>query len=105
MSLGFSMKPYWESTVTEDDIEALRTLGFNTLRIPIGYWAFMPSIKGDVFAAQIGQLEQVDRVLGYAAKRGMYVMLDLHSVPGRAGSGQESGRKATTADIHFFDDK
>ena len=49
------------------------------MQIPLGYWAFIPAIGNDPFAAMIGQLEDVDRVLSYAVAHNMHVVLDLHS--------------------------
>lgn len=53
--------------------------GINHLRIPTGFWAWIPTVAGEPYA-NIGQVAQVERILGYAYKRGMYALIDLHGL-------------------------
>ena len=67
-----------ERYVTQDDIRFIKSVGFNTVRIPLQYELFMTDdgvMAGDGWTL-------IDRVLGWARDAGLYVILDLHAAPG-----------------------
>ena len=67
-----------ERYVGEDDIRFIKTAGFNLVRIPIHWQLFMApdgTMQGDGWAL-------LDRMIGWAAKAGLYVVVDLHAAPG-----------------------
>lgn len=66
-------KRYREKYITEDDIRYLHEAGFNNVRVPFTYRLFLPG--GDGFSL-------LDRVVGWAEKYDMYVILDMHCAPG-----------------------
>ena len=54
----------------------------NTLRIPIGYWAYMLAMSGDNYYSG-GQLAVMKRIAQYAiTKNNMNIVVDLHGLPG-----------------------
>ncbi len=64
--------------VAEDDIRFIKSVGFNTVRIPLHYALFMSddgAIEGEGWAL-------LDRVVDWAREAGLYVILDLHAAPG-----------------------
>lgn len=65
---------YRDAYVTEDDIRFLHDSGVNSIRIPFHYKFFAPGNE-EGFA-------RVDRVVAWAAKYNMYVILDMHCAPG-----------------------
>jgi endoglucanase len=69
---------FWQSFrdayVTEDDIRFLHQSGLNSIRIPIHYKFFVPG-NDEGFA-------RLDRVIGWAHKYDLYVILDMHCAPG-----------------------
>jgi aryl-phospho-beta-D-glucosidase BglC (GH1 family) len=65
---------YREAYITEEDIHFLRQAGVNSIRIPVHYKFFIPGYD-EGFAL-------LDRVVGWAEKYHMYVVLDLHCAPG-----------------------
>ena len=65
---------YRDTYVTEDDIRFLHEAGLNSIRIPLHYKYF---VSGDDEGFRL-----LDRVVGWAAKYHMYVVLDLHCAPG-----------------------
>jgi aryl-phospho-beta-D-glucosidase BglC (GH1 family) len=73
-------KRYRDAYVTEDDIRYLRETGLNSIRIPLHYKFFTPENE-EGFAL-------LDRVVGWAAKYHLYVVLDLHCAPGRSNRHQ-----------------
>jgi aryl-phospho-beta-D-glucosidase BglC (GH1 family) len=67
-------KEYRDAYITEDDIKFLHDTGLNSIRIPFHYKYFVP---GDDEGFRL-----LDRVIGWAAKYHMYVVLDMHCAPG-----------------------
>lgn len=72
--------------------EFLYCSGFDHIRIPVGYWAFINEPAGTPYASMAGQLEQMDRVLESAYNYGLYAIIDLHGLPGSQNGEQPSGR-------------
>jgi hypothetical protein len=69
---------YRERYIAEDDVRFIKSVGFNTIRIPL-HW--------DLFMTADGVLEGpgwalLDRALGWARSAGLYVIPDLHAAPG-----------------------
>jgi hypothetical protein len=67
-----------DTYVGEDDIRFIKSVGFNTIRIPLHWDLFMTSdgaIDGPGWAL-------LDRVIGWAKATGLYVIVDLHAAPG-----------------------
>jgi hypothetical protein len=68
--------------ITTKDIDNFASFGVNTLRIPIGYWAYMPSLAGNNYYTG-NQLIAMHRIAQYAiTKHNMHVVVDLHAMPG-----------------------
>lgn len=67
-------KSYRDAYITEDDIKFLHQAGLNSIRIPMHYKYFVP---GDDEGFRL-----LDRVVGWAQKYHMYVVLDMHCAPG-----------------------
>jgi endoglucanase len=67
-----------DSYVTEADIRFIKSVGFNTVRIPLHYRLFMNDdgeIGGEGWAL-------LDRTLGWLRDAGLFAILDLHAAPG-----------------------
>lgn len=60
--------------VTKADIDFLKSVGFNTLRVPIHYKFFANGNK-EGFAL-------LDRVVQWSREAGIYIIIDLHCAPG-----------------------
>jgi aryl-phospho-beta-D-glucosidase BglC (GH1 family) len=65
---------YRDAYVTEEDIKFLRDTGSNSIRIPFHYKLFL--------AGNEEGLARLDKVIGWAHKYGLYVILDMHCAPG-----------------------
>ncbi|GAA5897167.1 uncharacterized protein JCM6883_006602 [Sporobolomyces salmoneus] len=88
---------HFETFVTESDIQTLYENGINQLRIPTGYWAWIPTIEGEPYLNRTDIYQYyINRVLGWAYDRGMYAILDMHGVPGSQNGEQSSGHLTTT---------
>ncbi|KAH7368175.1 glucan 1,3-beta-glucosidase [Plectosphaerella cucumerina] len=65
---------------TDADAALFASLGFNCLRIPFNYRHFMDDDNPSVLKKS--GFEQLDRIVDICAKYNIYVVLDLHAVPG-----------------------
>jgi endoglucanase len=65
---------YRDQYVTQQDIQFLRQVGFNSVRIPLHY-KFFAAGNTEGFAL-------LDRVVAWSKAAGLYVILDLHCAPG-----------------------
>ena len=71
-------KQYRDSYIARDDIQFIKSAGFNTVRIPLHWNLFMKpdgTIEGEGWAL-------LDRVLGWVKEAGLYAIVDLHAAPG-----------------------
>jgi glucan 1,3-beta-glucosidase len=72
---GDILKSHWDSWVSLDDFQKIADNGFNSVRIPIGYWAFQ-KYDGDPYIQ--GAADYLDTAIGWARKTGLKVWIDLH---------------------------
>jgi endoglucanase len=63
-----------DSYITEADLDLIKKIGFNSVRVPM-HWKFFTSDDAEGF-------RMLDRLLAWARKDGIYVILDLHCAPG-----------------------
>ena len=74
---------YQRAYITERDLDALRDMGFNLLRVPI-YWEQLMDPAGQLYE---DGWERLDWVIEGCAARNMYVIPDLHGLPGGQSGG------------------
>src|SRR3974390_2580685 len=65
---------YLERYVTREDIQFLKRVGFNSIRIPIHY-KYFESDDAEGFRL-------LDRVIEWSREAGLYVIIDMHCAPG-----------------------
>ncbi|CAH7689154.1 glycoside hydrolase superfamily [Phakopsora pachyrhizi] len=94
-----ALEEHWSTWVTEDDIEKVYRAGINTLRIPTGFWMWIDTVSPEPFIQQ-GQMAHFERVCGYAYARNMYIIIDLHGLPGSQNGEQQSGHNTTTPSFY-----
>lgn len=63
----------------------------NLIRVPIGYWAFLPQQNGMHYHTG-GQLAALSRISQYAISKGMHVIVDLHGLPGGQNGFDNQGK-------------
>ena len=93
-----TLQTHWATWITDTDIANMAGMGVNTLRIPIGFWAFVKPLASEPYV-QSTQLQEVTRILGYAVAHGMTVVLDIHGLPGSQNGKDHSGHQG---DIQFW---
>lgn len=64
--------------IAEDDIRFIKSVGFNTVRIPL-HWNLFMTADGTMTGPGWALL---DRVLGWVRAAGLYAIVDLHAAPG-----------------------
>lgn len=84
-----ALRAHWDSWITEDDFRQIKNAGLNHVRIPIGFWAWETS-GGEPYHQ--GQVEYLDRAIGWARNVGLKVIVDLHGAPGSQNGFDNSGK-------------
>jgi len=67
-------KQWRETYITEADIDRIARMGINSVRVPI-HWKFFYSENGEGYRL-------MDRLVEWARKDGVYIIIDLHCAPG-----------------------
>jgi endoglucanase len=67
-----------DTYIARDDIRFIKSVGFNTVRIPLHYNLFMTD-QGEMTGEGWALL---DRVLGWVREAGLFAIVDLHAAPG-----------------------
>jgi len=79
--------------VREQDIAALKSWGFNSVRLPMHYNLFTLPIQEEPIEGENTWLDKglelTDSLLAWCKKNEMYIVLDLHAAPG--GQGYDQG--------------
>ncbi|CAO3659349.1 unnamed protein product [Umbelopsis ramanniana] len=92
------LKEHWRTWITEDDFRMLASVGANHIRIPVGYWAFVPLVDGEPYVTE-GQKPELERILQYCAKYDINAIIVLHGLPGSQNGEQHSGHAGA---IEFY---
>ncbi|CAO1633075.1 unnamed protein product [Parajaminaea phylloscopi] len=104
-SAQYYLEQHWDTWITEDDFKFLASKGFNTVRIPIGYWSVGPYFakKNSDFAPYANVYQNswkyVARAIRWAAKYDLGVLLDLHGAYGSQNGNDHSG---ISGSVNFF---
>ena len=82
-----------ENFITQADIDALASYGFNSVRLPMHYNLFTLPIEQEPVSGQNTWLDtgfnMVDNLLDWCEQNNMYLILDLHAAPGGQGFGSD----------------
>ena len=84
------LKNHWDSWVSLADFQRIANSGFNTVRIPVGYWAYQ-KVDGDPYIQ--GAAGYIDTAIGWARATGLHVWIDLHGAPGSQNGYDNSGHR------------
>lgn len=80
------LKTYQDAWIQGSDLDNIKNMGLNFVRVPL-YWETFLNRDGTWKANPYGQLDQL---ISQCAQRGLYVLIDLHGVPG-CDDGWQSG--------------
>ena len=73
---------HWSTWITESDINQMVSYGINTIRIPVGYWMREDIVYSDSEHFPQGGLSYLTNMVGWASNAGLYIIIDLHGLPG-----------------------
>ncbi|PVH74601.1 glycoside hydrolase family 5 protein [Cadophora sp. DSE1049] len=76
-----AFQAHWDHWVTEEDVELMVSWGLNTIRIPVGWWIKEDLVNRNETFSQ-GGYRYLECICSWAAKNGIYVVMDLHGAPG-----------------------
>ncbi|KAK3113770.1 hypothetical protein LTR53_008603 [Teratosphaeriaceae sp. CCFEE 6253] len=87
------LQQHWSTYITEGDFKNMSSWGINSVRIPIGYWAYnnfgTPYIQGaDAY---------LEKAIAWARQYGMWVMVDCHGSPGSQNGAEHSGHSGAVS--------
>ncbi len=71
-------RQFRDTYITQDDIAFIKSVGFNTVRIPLHYRLFMDADGNNTGEGWF----LLDRVLGWVHEAGLFAIVDLHAAPG-----------------------
>lgn len=81
---------YEKAWITEQDLDHLKELYFNTARLPISYY----NLVDEEGKLRTDTLATLDWFVEECGKRDIYVILDLHAAPGSQNGRDHSGDKS-----------
>ncbi|KAF5368395.1 hypothetical protein D9758_002194 [Tetrapyrgos nigripes] len=96
-----ALQQHWETWITEQDFIDIANAGLNTVRLPIGYWAFDVS-AGEPYIQ--GQLPYLRKALDWANTHNLQVIIDLHGAPGSQNGFDNSGQRMDLPTWHTNQD-
>ncbi|WP_371734503.1 glycoside hydrolase family 5 protein [Collinsella ureilytica] len=80
------LRKHYESFITEDDFRRMATIGLNSVRLPVPWYAF--GAQGEC-GSHIPVIDYIDRAIEWAEKYNLTVLLDLATVPGGQGDSSD----------------
>ena len=77
-------KTYRSNWITETDYKNVADLGMNVVRLPIWYRNFQSDDNGTWYRTENGEIDfsELDGVVDMCRKYGLYLIIDLHGLPG-----------------------
>lgn len=82
---------YQDTWIQAGDLDNIKNMGMNTVRVPL-YWEDFMTTDG-VMKPDTVTFRKIDWLINESAKRGIYVILDLHGAPGAACPWHSCGRE------------
>ncbi|WP_438434673.1 cellulase family glycosylhydrolase [Gorillibacterium sp. sgz500922] len=82
---------YQDTWIQAGDLDNIKNMGLNLVRVPI-YWENLMNRDGSMKSDSVS-FRKLDWLVAEAQSRGIYVLLDLHGVPGNDDGWQSGGRE------------
>lgn len=89
------MNTYQDNWITEYDLDQIKEMGFNCVRVPFWYRNFYSDDNGTKILDKNGEWDfrYLDRIVEECSKRQIYVILDMHGAPGFQSDAPHSGKR------------
>lgn len=99
------LETYYDNWITEWDLDNIKSLGFNCVRVPFWYRNFYHDDKGTKILDENGEWDfhYLDWVVSECSERGLYVILDMHGAVGSHSDAPHSGHGFKGA--RFYDNE
>ncbi|MBR0112312.1 MAG: cellulase family glycosylhydrolase [Clostridia bacterium] len=96
-------KTYRSNWITEVDYKNVADLGMNVVRLPIWYRNFQKDDNGTWYRKADGSIDfsELDEVVSLCKKYGLYLIIDLHGLPGFQNDYDHCGQSKS---MSLFDD-
>ena len=94
---------YYEYFLGEKDIQFMREIGMNCIRVPFNYRCFESDNAPGKY--NMKALAQMDRLVNICKKHGMYVILDMHAVQGYQSTSWHCDNNGTPTRIYTHEDE
>ncbi|BEI92905.1 uncharacterized protein CcaverHIS019_0505330 [Cutaneotrichosporon cavernicola] len=103
------MEHHWDTWITDSDWEWIRSKGFNSVRLPIGYYhlagVWPDIVKGTDYAPYAdvyeGAWPRILNAIDRAGRYGLGVLVDFHAAAGAQNTDGHSGMSGGT--VNFWD--
>ena len=94
---------YMDNWITEYDLDQIKEMGFNCVRVPFWYRNFYYDDNGRKILDENGEWDfsRLDWVVEECSKRELYVVLDMHGAVGYQSDAAHNGKKG---DCGLYDD-
>ncbi len=96
------LETYYDNWITEWDLDNIKSMGFNCVRVPFWYRNFYYDDKGDKILDENGNWDfsYLDWVVEECSERELYVILDMHGAVGSQSDAPHSGRGFQGAQLY-----
>ena len=88
------LNTYLDNWITVSDLDYLKSLGVNCVRVPFWYRNFQSDDNGTWVKNKKGEIDfsRLDWIVSECGKRGIYVILDMHGAPGFQSNDHPCGK-------------
>ncbi|CAD6892141.1 unnamed protein product [Tilletia laevis] len=84
-----TLQQHYSDYIQESDIDTMQSTGINMIRVTLGYWALIDT-PGEPFV-NAGQLDRLRMLMEWCHKRGIYITISMHGMPGSQSGDQSTG--------------
>ncbi len=97
------MNTYMDNWITEKDLDEIKAMGFNSVRVPFWFRNFYYDDNGRKILDENGEWDfsRLEWIVEECSKRRIYVVLDLHGAVGYQNDAPHSGKRHSCS---LFDD-
>ncbi len=91
------MNTYMDNWITEYDLDEIKKMGFNAVRVPFWFRNFYYDDKGTKILDENGEWDfsRLDWVVEECSERELYVILDMHGAVGYQSDAPHNGKKGS----------